>query len=140
MKQQSLVPTATQLVRTLHERGTLTLSGPQGLILARLAIEQILAQAGCAISFDPSSAPDLLDHLTVTAVSSLEGAILGAGLGALLGLLLEEPAAGAAIGAGLGMMAGANRGAQRVEQGWRVRATRELDGAPLVTIHALQAA
>jgi len=131
---------ASQLVRALSDHGSITIYGPQGLVLARRAIEQVLAQSGCAITFDPSSAPDLVDYLTVTTVSGLEGAIAGAGLGALVGLLFKQPAAGAAIGASLGGLAGAGRGIQRVESGWRVRAVRELGGAPVVTISALGAA
>ncbi len=139
MKKQT-VTTASQLVRALNDHGGITIYGPQGLALARRAIEQVLAQSGCAITFDPASAPDLVDYLTVTTVSGLEGAIAGAGLGALVGLLFRQPAAGAAIGAGLGGLAGAGRGIQRVASGWRVRAVRELDGAPVVTINALLAA
>lgn len=129
-----------QLVRTLDQYGSVTVHGTQGLVLARRAIEHALAQAGCAITFDPASAPDLVDYLTVTTVSGIEGAALGAGLGALLGLLVDRPAAGLALGAGLGLVAGASRGVQRVEMGWRIRAVRELDGLPRITINALKAA
>lgn len=138
MKKQT-ISNATQLVHALEQHGTVTLYGPQGLVLARQAIEQIMKQAGYGITFDPASAPDLVDYLTVTTVSGLEGAIAGAGLGALVGLLFNQPAAGAAIGAGLGGLAGVGRGVQRVKTGWRVRAVRELDGAPVVTINALLA-
>lgn len=138
MKKQ--ITTATQLVRALEEHSALTIYGPQGLVLARQAIEQVMKQAGYGITFDPASAPDLVDYLTVTSVSGLEGAIAGAGLGALIGLLFKQPAAGAAIGAGLGGLAGAGRGLQRVESGWRVRTVRELNGAPVVTNNALRAA
>lgn len=139
MKKQT-ISNATQLVRALEQHGALTIHGPQGLVLARQAIEQVMRQAGYGITFDPASAPDLVDYLTVTTVSGIERAIAGAGLGALVGLLFKQPAAGAAIGAGLGGLAGAGRGIQRVEIGWRVRAVRELDGAPVVTINALMAA
>jgi hypothetical protein len=139
MKKQT-ISNATQLVRALEQHGALTIYGPQGLVFARQAIEQVMKQAGYGITFDPTSDPDLVDYLTVATVSGLEGAIVGGGLGALVGLLFKRPAAGAAIGAGLGGLAGAGRGIQRVESGWRVRAVRELDGAPVVTINALMAA
>jgi len=139
MKKQTIT-TASQLVRAMNHHGDITIYGPQGLVLARRAIEHVIAQSGCAITFDPASAPDLVDYLTVTTVSGLEGAIAGAGLGALVGLLFKQPAAGAAIGAGLGGLAGVSRGVQRVESGWRVRAVREINGAPIVTINALKAA
>jgi len=126
------------LARTLDQYGSITVHGPEGLVLARRAIERALSQAGCEITFDPASAPDLVDYLTVTTVSGIEGATLGAGLGVLLGLLVDRPATGLALGAGLGLVAGASRGVQRVETGWRVRAVRELDGVPRITINALR--
>jgi hypothetical protein len=129
-----------ELVLALNQTGAITIYGPQGLVLARRAIEQVMTQAGYGITFDPTSEPDLVDFLTVTTVSGLEAAIAGAGLGALVGLLFRQPAAGAAIGAGLGGLAGASRGVQRVESGWRVRAVRELNGAPIVSIDVLRAA
>lgn len=139
MKKQT-IHSASQLVRALERRGAITIYGPQGLVLARQAIEQVMKQAGYGVTFDPASAPDLVDYLTVTGVSGLEGAIAGAGIGALIGLLFKQPGAGAAIGAGLGGLAGVERGVRRVESGWRVRAVRELDGSPVVTIKALLAA
>jgi hypothetical protein len=134
---QNAFTNSNQIVRALAEHGAITVYGPQGLVLTRRAIEQIMTQAGYGITFDPRSAPDLVDYLTVTTVSGLEGAIVGGGLGALVGLLVRQPAAGAAIGAALGGFAGADRGFRRVESGWRVRAVRELNGAPVVTINAL---
>lgn len=133
--------TPTQVVHHApNAHGEFTLYGPEGLFQARRVIEGVLSSAGCSITFDPASEPDLVDYLTVTTVSSLEGATLGAGFGALLGLLLERPVAGAALGAGLGLLAGASRGVQRVERGWRVRAVREINGAPRVTISPVKAA
>ena len=116
------------------------LRGFQALALARQALEHAVLGAGYSVTFDAASTPDLVDYLTVTAVSGIEGATLGAGLGSLIGLLFGRPGAGAAIGAGLGLAAGAARGVERVERGWRVRALREIDGTPSVTIHALEAA
>ncbi len=139
MKKQTITM-VSQLVRALDDHRGITVYGPQGLVLARRALEQVLAQSGCTITFDPKSAPDLVDYLTVTTASGLEGAITGAGLGALVGLLFRQPAAGAAIGAGLGGLAGAGHGVRRVESGWRVRAVREINGAPIVTINTLKAA
>ena len=98
---------------------------------------RLMAQAGHEIRFDPSSAPDLIDYLTVATVSGLETAILGAGIGALLGLLFEQPGTGLAIGAGVGLVAGASRGVRRVQAGWRVQAVRELNGEPRITISAV---
>jgi hypothetical protein len=129
-----------QLFRALKQDDALIVYGPNGLVLARQAIEQVMKEAGCRITFDPGSAPDLVDYLTVTTVSGLQGAIAGAGLGLLVGLLFRQPSAGAAIGAGLGGLVGAERGVRRVESGWRVRAVRELNGTPVITINALKEA
>jgi hypothetical protein len=96
MKKQ--ITNATQLVHAVEQHGAFTIYGPQGLIIARQAIAQVMKQAGYGITFDDASSPDLVDYTTV---SGLEGAIAGAGLGALVGLLFKQPAAGAAIGAGL---------------------------------------
>lgn len=126
--------TTTALAQPLNQRRANTLRRTtNSLADARRAIERAIEQAGCAITIDPSSAPDLADHLTVTTVSGLEGATLGAGLGALLGLLFDEPAAGLTIGASIGLLVGANRGVERVQAGWRVRAVRELDELPRIT-------
>lgn len=119
----------------IETEGSITLHGYQALALVREAIEHAVQAAGCRVVFLPDSAPDLVDYLTVTATSGLEGAVLGGGLGGLLGLLFDRPGTGAAIGASIGLLAGAARGLDRVEQGWRVRAIRELDGTPTVTIH-----
>lgn len=129
----------TATLQELERLGTVTLRGVQGLVVARQTLERAMEKAGYTIRFDPSSAPDLIDYLTVTTVSSLEGAVLGAGIGVLLGMLFERPEAGLAIGAGIGLVAGASRGVQRVHAGWRVQAVRELNGQPLITISAVGA-
>lgn len=126
----------TQLVRLLEQHGSVILHGPQALVLARQAIEQTMKRTGFGITFHPDSAPELVDYLTIPTVSGLEGAIAGAGVGLLLGILFRQPAAGVALGAGLGGIAGVGRGVQRVREGWRVRAVREVDGSPVVTINA----
>lgn len=134
MKKKNPEFSTAAVLQNLNQFKTVTLHGAQGLVIARQALERAMVQAGCTIRFDPSSAPDLIDYLTVTTVSGLEGAILGAGIGALLGLLVERPGVGLALGTGIGLVAGASRGVQRVQAGWRVQAVRELDGEPRVTI------
>ena len=139
MKNKSPPPDMiARALQTLTQDGTVILHGDNGLAVARRVIEHVVAQAGCAIRFAPSSAPDLVDYLTVTTVSSIEGAILGAGLGSLVGRLVGRPKAGLAIGAGIGLVGGASRGVQRVHAGWRVQALRELDGVPSITISAFE--
>ena len=134
------ITTPAQIVRAITQHGAITISGQQGLMLARQAIELAMAQAGLRVTFDPASAPDLVDYLTVATLSGLEGAIAGGGLGAFLGLLFRQPVVGAAVGAGIGGLLGAGRGVQRVRIGWRVRAVREVNGQPFITISSLGAA
>jgi hypothetical protein len=115
----------------------LTLRGPQAVEFAQRLLAQAVHSAGYAVTFDPDSSPDLVDYLAVTAVEAVGAAALLGGLGALLGLLFGRPALGATIGTGVGLAAGAARGFQNVQRGLRVRAVRELDGTPNVTIHRL---
>jgi hypothetical protein len=129
--------TTNAIIRRIDHEGAITMRGLHSLAVARAVLDQAVRSAGYSVTFDPASSADLVDYLTVTAASGLEGATIGAGLGTLVGLLFGRPGPGAAIGAGLGLIAGAARGVERVEHGWRVRAVREIDGTPSVTIHAL---
>ncbi len=133
-------PNAAALSRRINAGEAVTLRGTQSLLMARRLLEHALSSAGYAITFDPESAPDLVDYLTVSADTGLEFAAIGAGVGTLIGLAFDRPAAGAAIGAGLGLAAGAARGVESVRLGWRVRAIRGADGTPSVTIRALEQA
>ncbi len=143
-KEMTPMPTqhslTTAIMRRVDQDGAVNLTGHESLALARAVLEHAVRSAGYEIAFDSSSAPDLIDYLTVTTTSGLEGAALGSGLGALVGLLVGRPMSGATIGAAVGFAAGAVRGVARVRAGWRVRAVRELDGTPSITIHALGAA
>ncbi len=133
------MPSRTEaIVRCVDQGGLVTLRGVQGLALARAVLEYAVRAAGYDVAFDPDSAADLVDYLAVTGASGLEGATVGAGLGAALGLLFERPTQGAVLGLGLGLLAGLAHGADRVERGWRVRAVREIDGAPTVTLGLLE--
>ncbi|MCC7536888.1 MAG: hypothetical protein IT379_11775 [Deltaproteobacteria bacterium] len=89
--------------------------------------------------FDPGSAPELVDYLTITASSGLRGAAIGAGVGGLVGLAFGRPLAGAVAGGGVGLVAGAAHGVNKVARGWRVRAVYDANGEPTVAIHALPA-
>ena len=122
------------IIGEVHQGKLVTLRGAQGLALARVVLQQAVRAAGAELVFDPQSAADLIDYLTVAASSALDGVTAGAGIGAVLGLLARRPAQGAAIGSGLGLLAGLARGVDRVERGWRVRAIRDRDGAPSVTL------
>lgn len=131
--------TTTQILRHLDTHGAIALRGANALNAAREAIEHAVRAAGYTITFDPSSEPDMIDYLTVSTVSGLEGAALGASVGGLIGLLLGRAGLGVAVGTGLGALAGVARGMDRVERGWRVRAVWDGTGAAHVTIQALGA-
>jgi hypothetical protein len=129
--------TAAAIMNRIDREGAVTIRGLNALALARDVLDHAVRAAGYKITFDPGSSVDLVDGLTVTAASSVESATIGAGLGAFIGLFFGCPAQGAALGARIGLMAGAARGLDRVHQGWRVRAVREIDGTAYVTISAL---
>lgn len=131
--------TTTQILSRLETHGVVALRGANALIATREAIEYAVRAAGFTIAFDPASEPDMIDYLTVTVVSGVEGAALGASVGGLIGLLLGTVGSGVVIGAGLGALAGVARGVNRVERGWRVRAVWDETGAANVTIHVLDA-
>ena len=131
------VTTMEQIIRRIHQDGAVTMRGLDSLAIARAVLDYGVRAAGCKITFDPRSTPDLVDYLTVTATSGLEGAAVGAAIGAIIGLIIGQPRLASAIGVGLGLLAGSSRGLNRIEQGWRVRAVREIDGTPLVTIHKM---
>lgn len=128
------------MVNHINQGGAVVLRGARQLVLARTLVEHALEASGYTLTFDAESASDLVDYLTVSGLSGLEGAAMGAGLGAAIGLLFGRSAQGAALGLGLGLIAGIARGIDRVECGWRVRAVWELDGIPSVTIRKLEAA
>jgi hypothetical protein len=138
-RKEALMSSCTaNIIRDVNQGKHVTLSGVPELALARAVLEYAVHAAGSEVVFDPASAPDLVDYLTVTATSALDGAAIGAGLGAAIGLILERPGPGAAIGLFLGLLAGMARGADRVERGWRVRAIRDGDGVPNVTVGLLE--
>ena len=129
--------TTTAIIDRINHEGGVTLHGLHALYVARGLLEQAVRAAGYAVTFDPASSADLVDYLTATALSGIEGAAIGAGVGTFIGILVGRPGAGAAFGAGLGLLVGATRGIDRVERGWRVTAVREVDGTPIVTIRTL---
>ena len=134
MKETSMSSRAGTIISDINQGKLVTLRGAHGLALARVVLQEAVRAAGARFVFDPQSAADLIDYLTVAGTSALDGATLGAGVGAVLGLLVKRPAQGAAIGMGLGLLGGLARGADRVQGGWRVRAIRGSDGAPNVTL------
>src|SRR5262245_12422727 len=106
---------AGTIINDINKGKLVTLRGAHGLALARVVLQQAVRAAGAQLVFDPQSAADLIDYLTVAGTSALDGATMGAGIGAALGLLVKRPAQGAAIGMGLGLLGGLARGADRVE-------------------------
>lgn len=131
---------ALALFQQIESRGSLVLQGYSWLHRLREAIQLAVQQAGYGISFDPTSAPDLIDYLTVAGTTGLDGALKGAFFGMLVGTLFDEPKLGAAVGAALGGGVGVSQGVQAVEQGWRIRAIRTADDSPHITIENIRAA
>jgi hypothetical protein len=133
-------PSITDIVHHIEQGGVVALRGVQELELARTLLKHAVRGAGYSLVFDPESTGDLADYLTVSGMSALEGAITGASVGAVVDLLVDGQSSAAAFGLVLGLLAGIARGVDRVERGWRVRAVRDADGAPCVTIRLLEPA
>jgi len=129
---------ALALLRQVETTGSLVVRGYSQLQTVRQAISLALKQSGYEITFDPESHPELVDYLTVSGMSGLEGAATGALIGSLLGTLFKRPGLGAALGAGVGAAAGVMNGVNRVDQGWRIKAIRAPDQTPVITINAVR--
>lgn len=128
----------TEIVRRIKQGETVALRGVNELAQARALLQHAVAAAGYSLAFDPESAPDLIDYLAVSGAAGLDGAIAGVGLGALAGLVFGRPGDLACFGFAIGLLVGISRGINRVDRGWRIRAIRDADGAPHVTIRALE--
>jgi hypothetical protein len=127
-----------EIVRRIEQGGTIALQGVEELAQARAVLQRAVQRAGYSLAFDPDSAPDLLDYLTVSGASGINVAISGASLGVLAGLIVGRAGDLAALGFALGLLVGISKGVDRVERGWRVRAIRGPDGEPTVTIRSLE--
>ncbi|QQR46139.1 DUF1269 domain-containing protein [Myxococcus xanthus] len=129
---------ALALLKQIDTTGGLIIRGYQSLQTLRETLHLAVREAGYQITFDPGSAPELVDYLLVAGHEGVEKAAQGALLGALVGLLFDNPKLGATIGAGLGAAKGLQDGIQRVERGWRIRATHDEHRNPVVTIDAVR--
>ncbi|WIG97982.1 DUF1269 domain-containing protein [Myxococcus sp. SDU36] len=129
---------ALMLLSQIDTTGGLIVRGYQSLQTVREAIQLAVREAGYQITFDPGSAPELVDYLLVAGPQGIEKAAQGALLGALVGLLFDNPKLGATIGAGLGAAKGLQEGIQKVEHGWRIRAIHDEYRNPVITIDAVR--
>lgn len=130
---------ALALLKQINSTGGLIIRGYQSLQTLREALHLAVRQAGYQVTFDSGSAPELVDYLLIAGHEGVEKAAQGALLGALVGLLFDNPKLGATIGAGIGAAKGIQDGIQRVEYGWRIRATHDEHRNPVVTINAVHA-
>lgn len=133
-RKEFMMTNPRSLLAQVLQHGAATITGPAALISARRTLQVAMDELGVSIVFDPGSAPDLVDVLTVTTAGALEGAAAGAALGLVIGLIAGNPAACTGVGATIGGVAGLARGVTRIDEGWRVRAVRDHLGAPIVTI------
>jgi hypothetical protein len=85
------VSRTANIISDVQQGKHVTLRGAPDLALARTVLEYAVRAAGSEVVFDPASAPDLVDYLTVTAASALDSAAIGTGLGAALGLSSNAP-------------------------------------------------
>ncbi|HLL01154.1 MAG TPA: DUF1269 domain-containing protein [Myxococcaceae bacterium] len=129
---------ALALLKQIDNTGGLIVRGYQSLQTLREALHLAVHESGYQITFDPESAPELLDYLLVAGPEGVEAAARGALFGALVGLLFDNPKLGATIGAGLGAAKGLEQGIHRVERGWRIRASHDEHRNPVITIDAVR--
>ena len=128
--------TGKELVRLINTEGAIVLRGTQQLRALRAAIEEAMKAAGFAVTFDPTSEAELVDYLTVSALSGLEAAAIGSAIGLLIGLVFGGGKEAAVAGLAIGATVGVARGIEKVHHGWRVRARRDDDGEPVLEVTA----
>jgi hypothetical protein len=124
-----IVLTDDQMTTALKHRQALALRGMQNLATFRRVLHVLVRSAGIHFVLDPETDPRLRDYLAGGGLGAVEGAALGGALGLAVGALAEEPEF-AGLGALLGALFGGLAGVNRVQSGWRVRATWALDQTP----------
>ena len=123
-------------IREIQTAGQLLVSGLEAIRDLRDAVAIAVQQLGIRVTWDPSSAPALLDYFGAAGVGALHGAAAGSAFGLVLGLLADDPEGGLKVGAVLGAVLGALYGVTQVERGWRIRLW-ETDGIPWVKVEVI---
>ncbi|AGP41517.1 hypothetical protein [Sorangium cellulosum] len=136
MKAHSIVLTDNQMIAALEQRQAFALRGMQNLETFRRVLHTFVRTTGIHFVLDPETDPHLRDYLASGGLGVLEGAAAGGLLGLAVGVLAEEPAL-AGIGVLLGAVVGGVVGMNRVQSGWRVRATWALDGRPELLVQPI---
>lgn len=132
------IPSITddQMATALTQRQTLSLRGAQNLETFRRVLHVLVRTAGIHFVFDPETDPRLRDYLAAGGLGAAEGAALGGLIGLAVGALVEEPEF-AGLGALIGALIGGRARMNRVQAGWRVRATWALDQAPELLVQPI---
>jgi hypothetical protein len=136
MNTRSIVVTDDQMITALKQRQAIALQGMQNLETFRRALHTLVRTNGMHFVFDHESDPRLRDYLAAGGLGAVEGAALGGALGLAVGMLAEEPEL-AGLGALLGAILGGIAGVNRVQSGWRVRATWALDQTPELLVQPI---
>jgi hypothetical protein len=131
-----IVLTDDQMTTALKQRQALALRGMQNLATFRRVLHVLVGTAGIHFILDPETDPRLRDYLASGGIGAVEGAALGGALGLAVGALAEEPEL-AGLGALLGALLGGLAGVNRVQSGWRVRATWALDQTPELLVQPI---
>lgn len=136
MNAPPIIFTDDQMTTALKQRQALALRGVQNLETFRRVLHALVHTAGIHFTFDPETDPRLRDYLAAGGLGAVEGAALGGVLGLAVGALAEEPEL-AGVGALLGAFIGGLAGMNRVQSGWRVRATWALDQTPELLVQPI---
>ncbi len=119
---------------TVERSGPVVVRGVSNVAVLRHVLEDLVREAGLTLTWDPESAPDLRDYLYVVSTGLLRGAAVGSALGLIVGLLVGQPLMLSKLASVVGGTFGAVDGVAGVRAGWRLRATWDRGGEPLVIV------
>ncbi|AKT37794.1 hypothetical protein [Chondromyces crocatus] len=136
MHTSSIILSDGQLLFALQQRQAFALRGLQNLVTFRRVMHELVDTAGIRFAFDPETDPRLRDFFLAGGLGAAEGAALGGFIGLAVEALVDVPKFGG-VAALLGALIGGLAGVNRVQVGWRVRATLALDQTPEVLVQPL---
>lgn len=123
------------LLQKIHTNTPVSLKGFGVLGTVREALRRTSQESGQRITFDPASDSGLMAYLSSASPQGAEDALGGAMLGWAIGALLSDPGQGAMIGARLGMLAKRGDHAGQGKVTWRISATHDEQGIPVITLN-----
>ncbi|MCY1071194.1 hypothetical protein OV090_41005 [Nannocystis sp. RBIL2] len=124
------------LIEELRQRRHVVFTGIEEIRTLKRILERAVEVLDLRIEWDPSSPPELRDHIGVIGLSAARWGLMGAGVGLAIGAATSVPRKwmwGVAV---LGALYGAHRGATQVREGWRLRCWYIAPDVPCVEVIA----